>query len=274
MWKDDFFKCLTGSTTENSRVVEALALKELHLPSRIYKYRCDCRYSHDTLGTDTVWLPSPDSFSDPYDCWLTFPDGVLAMLLKSRLGEAAESYSAAVDGLANQAASDLQEIRKLARLCAFSATYNSLLMWSHYADQHKGFCLEYDIGGLKPDHPFRQHLYPVVYSKNIYDLEPIMKGLAARSGGEFRPMLPLLGMLHKFGGWKYEKEWRLIFEKPAGLDDHKQPAPTPSRIFLGSRLDPSKSLDLLDICRKKNIPISRMLLALDKFELLSEPFAG
>src|SRR5208282_855772 len=178
-WKQEFFNFLTESTSEHSRVPEALSIKELHLPKHIYKYRCDCAYSRDTLETNTVWLASPDSYNDPYDCWLTFPDGILAMLLQRRLGEVAECYSAAVSGLASQAASALQEIRKMAKLCSFSAVNNSLLMWSHYADHHKGFCLEYDLEALKPDHPFRHNLYPVVYSEQLYDLRRFVEGLAA-----------------------------------------------------------------------------------------------
>ena len=59
-------------------------------------------------------------------------------------------------------------------------------------------------------------------------------------------MLPLLGMLHKFERWKYEHEWRLICEKPTMMADHPQDA-TPSRIFLGSRLDDNTMASLVPI---------------------------
>ena len=42
-------------------------------------------------------------------------------------------------------------------------SYNHRLMWSHYADGHKGFCVEYDYSKRKDEDiiPF-----PVVYSKD------------------------------------------------------------------------------------------------------------
>lgn len=84
-------------------------------------------------------------------------------------------------------------------------------------------------------------------------------------------MLPLLSMIHKFEGWRYEEEWRMIFEYGVPTDDHNQPAPTPSRIFLGSKMVHETSQELLAVCEQKNIAVYQMRLADDRFELLSEP---
>ena len=35
------------------------------------------------------------------------------------------------------------------KIICFSEVYDSMLMWSHYADNHKGFLLAYDINDLK-----------------------------------------------------------------------------------------------------------------------------
>ena len=35
----------------------------------------------------------------------------------------------------------LKEMRKTVLASCFGSTYDSLLMWSHYASKHKGFCL-------------------------------------------------------------------------------------------------------------------------------------
>lgn len=37
------------------------------------------------------------------------------------------------------------------KICSFSNNENSMLMWSHYADQHKGIMIEYWFGGDLPD---------------------------------------------------------------------------------------------------------------------------
>jgi hypothetical protein len=85
MWTKDFVSCLEESTAGHPRVDEAIAIKEQHLPKRVYKYRCDTDYSRDGLKTNTVWMASPESYNDPYDCSLTFPLDTLLTLLEARL---------------------------------------------------------------------------------------------------------------------------------------------------------------------------------------------
>jgi hypothetical protein len=322
-WKRKFVEMLEGSTLGQSRVDDAIALKEQHLPRRIYKYRRDCAESRDCLRTDSVWMASPNSYNDPYDCSIMLPSTPLKRLLEARLvkvlikahklhehlsseqinnaltsleplqkiveyfpslpgapqgrdwSNEAASFSAAVLGLAKAARETIGGWRKLAKICSFSEVPDSLLMWSHYADHHRGFCIEYDLQSLgDSNHLFRKNLYPVLYSADLYDLSPFGEGLAGgpETRGDFQPMLLLLAMLTKFEGWQYENKWRLFQEKPGIVDDGKKDAPIPSKIFLGERFDDSKGKDLLAICNEKKISLSRMHLAKDKFQVIAEEF--
>ena len=140
--------------------------------------------------------------------------------------------------------------------------------------QPSGFCLEYDLEGLEPNHPFRKCLYPVVYSNQLYDLTPWAEKLAGPDRQEFNPHCPLLGVLHKFDGWKYEEEWRVVKVMQAMVDDHNWSVPTPRRIFLGSRMEKGKDKEIVDICEQKRIDVHQMRLASDRFELLSEPLGS
>jgi len=323
MWTDDFIACLEKSTTAQPSVQEALAIKDRHLPKRIYKYRRVCPNHISNFRSDTVRLSSPESFNDPYDCWLTLADDMVATLIerrvldafvkanklqnvipqtqidnarksveplktivqfvpestnsaaRSKLRRKAEFYSSKARDIANnKVVSILHEWRKMVKLCSFSAANDSLLMWGHYSDNHTGFCLEYDIEELNADHPFRKNLYPVIYSNQLYYLRLWAEKLVALNHPQLTDMLPLLSMIHKFEGWKYEEEWRMIFEYGVATDDHNQPAPKPSRIFLGSKMNNKKSQELLAVCEQKKIAVDQMRLADDRFELLPEPFKG
>jgi len=318
MWIQDFVGCLEDSTSVHSRVDEANAIKEQHLPARVYKYRYDNDYSRLNLRTGTVWMASPESYNDPYDSWLNLSVDILKILLEARLvdqfaaaakltgtisereiekakksirplrrivdyiqlskppdailywSQKAESYSAELLKYAEATALQLAKFRKLAKVCSFSEANDSLLMWSHYANHHRGFCIEYELDSLGASDFFRKNLYPVLYSKDFYDLRPFMEGLTGGSRQEFKLMLPLLAMLHKFEGWGYEKEWRLVSETEVIEADRNRPAPLPSKVFLGARFDPSIGKDLLAICRQKTIPIAQMQLVSDKFALSSQ----
>jgi hypothetical protein len=282
MWREDFVRCLEESTTANPRVAEAIGIKEQHLPERIYKYRCDTDRSRNGLKTDTVWMASPESYNDPYDSSLVLPLATFRDLLEGALARKLERAGRAVStqAIRDRAGEPLQQIaeatvsgfarfRKFAKVCSFSGNNDALLMWSHYANHHKGFCIEYNIATLGGGEFFRKNLYPVFYSKEFYDLRPFMEGLTGQSRDDFRPMIPLLAMLHKFDGWGYEDEWRLVDQKEAVEDDYGRSAPVPSRIFLGARFDLSAGSELLAICQSKGIPVSQMRLADDRFVLSS-----
>jgi len=322
MWTEEFARLLEESTVGKPLVGDALALKDRHLPGRVYKYRCDTPYSRENLSSDTVWMASPESYNDPYDSWLTFPRDTLLQLLEARLvdpfvdatklrgavsptdienarasavplatvleqvravkgaatfgywSDKTKSYLSELHQYAQATVSRIEQFRRREKVCSFSAVSDSILMWSHYADHHKGLCIEYEIERLDADHRFRKNLYPVLYSRKFYNLDRFMTDLTSGSGDQLRSMIPLLAMLHKFDGWRYEEEWRLIRETEAIEADHNWDAPIPSRVILGAKFEPSVGRDLLQICRQKAVPLFQMHLAPDKFELLEQRFAG
>lgn len=93
MWIQELVNCLEGATLKHPRTEEVIALKQPHLPKRIYKYRCDSTYARANLKTDTAWMASPDTYNDPYDCsFQVAEDVVVAALKMSLLWEFAKIY--------------------------------------------------------------------------------------------------------------------------------------------------------------------------------------
>lgn len=62
--------------------------------------------------------------------------------------------------------SQLQKLGDLAYMTCFTETEDNLLLWSHYADYHKEFCIEYVLKKLNDD-PFDllNHVFPVIYTE-------------------------------------------------------------------------------------------------------------
>jgi len=275
-WKQEFVTYLEESTSAMSMLWQALAVKDQHLPARIYKYRCDNPYTRTNLETNSIWTCSPAMYNDPYDSWLSMPSNLLAQLLEQSLEKKtgnAKKYSGDVSQVALDTARNLKIFRDLSKVCSFGEVYDSILMWSHYSNHHRGLCIEYDLTLLPYHHALRRNLYPVFYSSELYDLAKFAKSLAG-PGQNFRLLIPLLAMLYKFEGWQYEREWRFVREVPQVQADAAASAPEPSRIFLGSRFDVSVSKDLLDICKDKKIPLSKMEMVDDKYELRATDFSG
>lgn len=155
------------------------------------------------------------------------------------------------------------------KVCSFSATAASIIMWSHYADQHRGFCMEYDVHSLPPNNLFVRMMYPVIYSEKLFDATSYYLA-ALRDRERFNMLFSALASLYKSPEWGYEKEWRLVI--PANLLKESSPwrVPKPKRLYLGSRINEEHRELLLTIGRKRNIEVHQMHLADDSFCLKSK----
>lgn len=72
MWVDDFLALMSGSKITLADIDRAYALKNRHLPEKLYKFREVNDYSIDNLTSDTIWLCSADKYNDPYECATTW----------------------------------------------------------------------------------------------------------------------------------------------------------------------------------------------------------
>ncbi|WP_166256381.1 DUF2971 domain-containing protein [Marinobacter salicampi] len=82
------------------------------------------------------------------------------------------------------------------RLCSFASSVSNLLMWSHYGDSHRGYCLEFDARTLPIG-----FAHKVRYTKD-YPVAPFPPDEDARN---LRPALI------KSPEWEYEGEYRTLF---------------------------------------------------------------
>lgn len=166
--------------------------------------------------------------------------------------------------------SQLQKLGDLAYMTCFTEAEDNLLMWSHYADYHKGFCIEYDLKKLNDD-PFDllHHVFPVIYTekrqaeRNLSSLansHALLTG-AIDKGEEFEEplddILPLF--LTKGTDWEYEKEWRIVYTKKQMYNINSKtlyqgnlPFKCISAVYLGYRIHPEVKKNILEICDRLN----------------------
>jgi len=78
------------------------------------------------------------------------------------------------------------------------------LMWSHYADQHRGLCLGYSVPP-EPDLDIRQVEYG---GKRLVPASRLKAMLEGNKNAE--AAVDQAAFLTKAFDWKYEKEWRLV----------------------------------------------------------------
>ena len=132
-------------------------------------------------------------------------------------------------------------------------------MWSHYADSHKGFALEYDFRPTLTQPLERGALYPVVYSDERYDASlyiswQFMHVLGFHSKNPDITAFSKVA-LHKSSVWAYEREWRII---DPGPHDPIHPKPSvihykPVAIYYGENIPKDKHERLHQIAVAKGI---------------------
>ena len=70
----------------------------------------------------------------------------------------------------------MENIGKIGTIVScFSEVNDSIVIWSHYANNHKGFCLEYDFKSLGFNDIRATSLCPVIYQKEILDVTEYLK---------------------------------------------------------------------------------------------------
>lgn len=230
------------------------------MPNKLYKYR---RFDVRTLRSLTeaeVHYASPRTFNDPMDCDPTIEVDVnretleklyYRMLLR-RLNkdEAAQEighlrYMSTEYGdfrtnkdveahlvrvLASRVKDELDDEFGKTGVLSLSATWSSALMWSHYADEHRGICIEYDT--TDQEHP---RLGAVNYrAPRAISTKDLIRW-KVRDDEAARARVLETYFHAKSGEWRYEKEWR-------DLSDVSGVTEVPFRttaIHFGLRCDPS-----------------------------------
>ena len=125
-----------------------------------------------------------------------------------------------------------------------SKEYNEILMWSHYADNHRGICLEIEIDEMvcKEQNIFYRN---IVYKKNLVSILPKIS--------EQKQAKYILN--HKISNWRYEKEIRFFIQndKPNSykIGDIKA-------ILLGSRCNESEKNSIKEWIKNTQIELKNV----------------
>jgi hypothetical protein len=132
-------------------------------------------------------------------------------------------------------------------ICCFSDTFDSELMWTHYARNYTGICVGYRteqlVVGLPPD----VHLVRLAY-----DGAPPRLG----KGDEHDLRATAIKVLsHKKVNWIYEREWRLLGRQGLLPIASKRCI---SEIRLGSRIEDHHRAAILNAFHNTKIKISSM----------------
>jgi hypothetical protein len=256
---------------------------------KLYKFRSWSNPKHQTKFEKRVLdFPSPNRFNDPFDCDIPWAYDKMSKAERVgylwALGREAEPTE---DEAMTAASVQLMEIqmacedREEYQLCmeeftkrikekygvlSFAGVVDNMLLWSHYADNHRGFCLEFDRLLLKEmfdellksdGHSIRG--FPVQCVDNYPELRPDRDKWHDR-------------FTHKSTCWSYEREYRFIYIDGAN-SSQCFPQDALTAIYLGCQMEDDAMQEITRIAQQvyPDAVLYRAKKIFRRFELEFEP---
>ena len=169
--------------------------------------------------------------------------------------------------------------KRFQTIACFCESIESVVMWSHYAQNHQGFALEYNLRDTLA-HPIKNvGIYPVIYNEARLDVSIYMTWAFLGIIGINSPIPDMLSSmkiaLHKSKQWEYEKEWRLI---DSTIRDFTSDEPSvihikPTAIYYGQRIAKEDKEKLHTIAQNHGIMEYDMYIdySSPEYKMLSKP---
>ena len=240
----------------------------MEVPEVFYKYRSSegdsALFLRNQIERDELYFAAPYTFNDPFDCKPHFSfkgseDSIKKFYYQAlkkhdpslnradRRREAKVSTKSirrtngAGEAEARTKSYYFNKIQREIGAYCLTTVPDSILMWSHYANNHKGVCLEYC--GLNE---FFAEAQKVIYSEE----RPIINAFS----NEDSLLMADRALLTKSDIWKYEDEWRIIaYTNGPGL--YSAPNNVLKRIIIGANAT-QETIDLVkeSVEKRQNKP--------------------
>lgn len=262
-------------------------MKPENYPDIIYKYRSWSNPFHQNiLLKNEVFLSAPKYFNDPFDFrvpknhYLLDTDEKIQKYVNDGIEKHKKWLIADGRNLEQEKINLTQRLQNLEQyqkeheeledeemnkhygVLSLSARWDSILMWSHYGDFHKGFNIGYNEVKMRESGLFGKG-GPIGYSNDFPIIDPF---------SEHSMQTSFLQTHYKAKEWEYEEEYRLAklyFPHPPGDEERIVVIPNEfiEEINLGISISEKDKSEILQIAKEKNIKIYQLQKTPFKFEL-------
>jgi hypothetical protein len=192
----------------------------------LYKYGRMNEYSEQLFTGSKLYFASPRELNDPFECSpQVFASDqsseayrrYLLKEIKKRGGTRAQARKHAsgqirsnvhrLDTTYDRVRADMKSAHDRAGLYFLSEVGDQILMWSHYGDGHRGYCIEFEATDSTLVFRCAQK---VVYQDDYPAID-----FSRRDKYKWAEA----AVLTKYTDWSYEKEWRIVYPEK-GLKDY------------------------------------------------------
>ncbi len=245
----------------------------------LYKYRTwSLNFHRDCLLKNQLYFSAPSDMNDPFDCRVTVDYSLLNTdkKIEKYIEQLIEESLPFLDGYQIDFPSKKKELiarikndrstiqneydeknflktNKNYGVLSFSQRWDSILMWTHYSENHKGFCI-----GFNKEKMTNSNLFGasgnVKYSDSFPQIDPLITILERA-----------IWQTHtKAADWSYEQEYRFlnIIDKPEPLSEDRQVQFSNEfieEIILGLNIPEDHKTEIEKIAKEKKVPLFKII---------------
>ena len=299
-----FWDTLNSLTGQNIPEECRKLTETIKYPKKLYRFRKADTNSLEAMRTNRLFFSSADFYDDPFDSFCSINWNAVSDGIKNALGNPHQRDAAfdAINKLVGCSKEQLTnyfamhsigewteiggdiieqtriEIQKRERSICFTENGLNEVLWLKYADNHKGFVLEFDYSpqALLIDKDLRKDLnnavyfplYPVYYTNKTYDATNFARAVAIDLSVKNSHPIIRQAILHslpqmlweierisliKHKCHEYDKEWRIIHPSTVS-NEPKCFSWIPSAVIIGLRTEkPTRDL-IVALAREAGIP--------------------
>lgn len=244
-------------------------------PEIIFKYRpMVYAFEFEAIKANKIWFSELSTLNDPFEAYAVIncdkfatsvinSDSDLKKMLKGKpYVHQMQARKAAIMEIKSRSQEFLEGMRSDLSISCFSERNNSILMWGHYANMHRGICVAYNVLEMSKG---KKVVIPVNYTEQL-------PSLAEYSNDGLSKFL-IETVRTKAKDWSYEREWRCIQDKGACGDSWRGngallDVAEPKAIYLGCRSSAEQIAQMKEICfNTHKIPLYIMEQSQTEYEM-------
>lgn len=178
-------------------------------------------------------------------------------------------------------------VRASLGVICFTSKVDNLLMWSHYANNHEGVCIEFDATASFFNGQYKDSGSPMFDGLKNYNPKDIYDNVGVLKKVEYSKNRPLIfetsklsddteSWLVKSEEWRYEDEYRIIL--PTDRAEEKEINNSTMSFFkidkeiiksvtMGCQVQETVKKEIYEICSSLNIPLKESFISPTEYKL-------
>lgn len=233
----------------------------LDISRKFYKYGRVNEYAEALFTTSQVFFESPGNLNDPFECrpWialnrsdpLRLMDSLKALARRQDPGRSEADVTALAKTMFDAPGEEsmdalrkvmIENIDERVGIYCMTERRDSIVMWSHYADGHRGYCLEFDARN-------KNERFGAARPVEYVDQYPAFEAFQTSAWEQ-----PEIIFFKKHTGWEYEAEWRVIdYVHGPGLKDY--PPELLTSVILGMNMSDEHEANIREWVEQRGHPV-------------------